>query len=105
MNFNLANSFVIGIFPDYLIMPCSNLTDPGVYSLILSLTDSHLINPLTKTYTIVLTVLPLPNLNTLFQIIIPNSSQQNISSKAKNLIPNINSTNESAIIVTINTTV
>jgi hypothetical protein len=104
MNFNLANSFVTGIFPDYLLIPCSNLTDPGVYSLVLSLTDSHLINPLTKTYKIVLTVLSLPNLNTLFQIILTNSSQQNISSRAKNLIPNINSTNESAVIVTVNTT-
>jgi len=92
MNFNLANSFVTGIFPNYLVMPCSNITDPGVYSLILSLTDSHLINPLTQTYSIVLTVQPLPNLNTLLQIIIPNTSQQNISSKAKNLMPNINST-------------
>ncbi len=40
-DFGDASSFITGIFPNFLLNPSSNETDPGVYAAKLTLTDTN----------------------------------------------------------------
>ena len=62
-DFGGASSFTTGKFPNYLVNPKSNATDPGVYAVTLTLTDTNP-DPQSTSYTFQITVLALPNTNT-----------------------------------------
>lgn len=59
-DFGGASSFITGKFPTYLLNPKSNSTDPGVYTVTLTLTDTNP-EPLSTTYTFQITVIALPS--------------------------------------------
>jgi hypothetical protein len=41
IDFGLANSFIVGRYPSFLINPSSNETDPGVYQASVTLKDDN----------------------------------------------------------------
>jgi hypothetical protein len=61
-DFGSAASFTTGKFPNYLVNPKSNATDPGIYPVLLTLTDNNP-EPQSTSYTFQITVFALSSTN------------------------------------------
>lgn len=59
INFGGAEIFISGLFPNFIVNPKSNATDPGMYVVTISLTDSNP-DPMSTSYTLEIMVNPLP---------------------------------------------
>ena len=58
-NFGLANPFMTGKYPSYMVSPTQNDTDPGDYEVAFTLSDDNP-DPKSTEYSFKITVLPLP---------------------------------------------
>jgi hypothetical protein len=83
-DFGGASSFTTGKFPNYLVNPTSNATDPGVYAVTLTIVDTNP-DPLSSSYNFQITVLPLPS-NTTISLITNQTSKTKGRVKVKPII-------------------
>jgi len=59
IDFGKAINFITGTFPNYILNPIDNTTDPGVYQVKVEISDDNP-NPLTSIYVFRIRVDPMP---------------------------------------------
>jgi hypothetical protein len=102
-NFGQASSFVTGKYPNYMISPINNFTDPGVYEVAFSLWDDNP-DPRGSLYSFKITVMPMAPGKDLVSLLNKTIIAKNKTIPSKKLIVKLKSISNSGLAtITFNT--